>query len=349
MKKTRLLLPAVLLVLGITGCGLFEPKISGFTVNDERTKSGMPVTAGFELYDADDENIRFLYPEGESVDYDKNDGVAVYAAKNGRTPYLLIKKTDTAGMDPEKFFKACDDQLLKSFADVKSTKIHEVKIDDKTLYMTRYVVEDREGTSLVIERYIEIYDRFYIQYTAVSENENRLDTELYYAIKTLSTADGAYTTGVATSLTDYSSDTGIKVSLPDMLKVSELTIGFMASDSRTIMLYLLCTEDDNKMPVVSRAAFLEKAAQDPGFVASYLGVDSASFGSGELVSIKGRDYYSYPVSMMSGSTEFVGKLLLADADNGCLIACYGVNSLDPDKEDILKVCGSSVETLEFTK
>ncbi len=252
-------------------------------------------------------------------------------------------------MYPEKFFKASDDQLLKSFADVKSTKIHEVEIDDKTLYMTRYVVTDKEGTSLTIERYVELYDKFYIQYTAISEKENRLDTELYYTIRTLTTASKAYTTGIATSLTKYMSDTGITVSLPDMLKVSELTVGYMASASNTIMLCLLCTEDDNKSPITSRSAFLENSGADPNFVASYLGVDSVSFGSGELVTIKGREYYAYPMSMTAGGTEFGGKLYLADADNGCIVACYGVKALDPDKEDIAKVCESAVLTLEYKK
>ncbi len=90
MKKHNIYLLAILVVLMFTGCGLFETKTTGYVVNEERTKSGMPVSAGMEMYGAKDEDIWFLYPEGETVEYDEKNGVTIYAAKKGRTPYLMI-------------------------------------------------------------------------------------------------------------------------------------------------------------------------------------------------------------------------------------------------------------------
>ena len=346
--KSRILLSVLILLFSLCFTGCFKKTTEEFETNEEQTKTGMPVTAGMSLYDSEEEGLSFLYPQGETVSYSKKDGIALYAGQNERTPYLLIKREKTAKMTPAKYFEASDDQMLSSFESVKSTKIHEVHLDNKYLYVTRYVVKDSEDTRLVIERYIEIYDKFYIEYTAVSAAENALDTELYYVIRTLSTTEGAYTTGVPTSLSMHKDEAnGISIALPDMLKVSELTIGFFGTSKSSMMLCVRCTADDSGNPIASRAAFLDKAASDPGFVAGYLGVDSVSFGSGDLVTLNGIEYYCYPMAMVSQGTSFGGKLYLADADGGCLVACYGVVQSDPDMEKITKVCESSIKTLEY--
>ena len=100
MKKHNIYLLAILVVLMFTGCGLFETKTTGYVVNEERTKSGMPVSAGMEMYGAKDEDIWFLYPEGETVKekakklHDKVYASMLNAAKKSNFSFIEYKKSE---------------------------------------------------------------------------------------------------------------------------------------------------------------------------------------------------------------------------------------------------------------
>ena len=174
MKK--ILLPIIILTTALLfgGCGSSEAE---FTVNTENTKTGMPVYEGLSLYTQPNGDFTLLYPQECTVNYNANDGTGIYPSGASNLPYVLVMRTDKKGMTPKSYFDASNKQILKTFKDVSSTPILEANVDGKTLYMTRYVCDG----STVIDRYVELYDDYYIQYSAISEKEGDADTELYTA------------------------------------------------------------------------------------------------------------------------------------------------------------------------
>ena len=323
------------------GCGSSEAE---FSLNTENAKTGMPIFDGLSLYSLESEKINFLYPEESEVIYNSTDGAGIYTNGYGKLPYVLVKRTEKKGMTPKSYFDASNKQILKNFKDVTSTPILESVVDGKTLYMTRYICDG----STVIDRYVELYDDYYVQYSALSEKEGEVDTELYYAIKTFTTKTGAYTEGIATSLTPYSEeDTGIAISLPDMYKVNELTIGYMCTGKDVIMLSILCDSDDTGNPIKNRDDFISRAMSDSTFMAGYLGAEGVTFGDGSIELINGRDYYVYPMVMEGYDDYFDGKIYLGDSSSGCMVVCYAVARGNKDKEEISKLFESSINTLNY--
>ena len=341
-KKLTVLLLLTTLALGLTACG------SSYMVNRPDAQKGKPITNGMELYESTDVDFCFLYPAGEMTSYSEADGVAVYKNKTGNAPYLLIKKTDKKGMTPEKYFKASNEQMLDTFKEVASTKIYETPIDGKTLYMTRYVVSDG-AKETVIERYIELYEDYYIQYTAVSEETGELNTEVYYAIKTLSMAEDAYGDVFVDTFSQYiHPDTQMNIELPDALEVSTLTIGYLASSDDAMMLCVTCTKDDAGNPIRNRDDFLAMAAKDTGFVASYIGADAAEFGKGSVETIQGVEYYSYPMTLTFSNRIYSGKLVLADrTTGGCALGVYGVKENCENYDDYIELCEAAISSMEY--
>ena len=347
-KKMLNMLVLLLTALFLTGCGAKEI----FVTNSVNTKTDMPVYAGLDAYSGENNGVSFLYPEECEIIYSDSDGAGIYSNGYGNLPYVLVKKTDKKGMTPQKYFDASNKQLLKAFKQVNSTPILETVIDDKTLYMTRYVCSDGNGGNVVVDRYVELYDDFYIQYSSLSAGEGDNDTATYYAIKTASTMKGAYNEGIATSLSPYSqSDTGISISLPDLYKVNELTIGYMVSGSDVIMLCIKCDTDGNGNPITSRNDFVAHAMNDSTFMASYLGAESVTFGSGSSETINGRDYYVYPMTMetYNGTAydTYSGKIYLGDSSQGCMVICYGISENNTDNAKIAELFESSVKTLKY--
>lgn len=179
-------------------------------------------------------------------------------------------------MSPEKYFKSTDQLMLKSFENVESTPIQEVRVLEKTLYLTRYQCSNG-SKEYVIDRYFEPYPDFYLQYTAISDKAGSLDTLLYYAIATSKLAEEAYAGAYSDKVSLHEhTDTGMSIKLPDMLKLNDLTIGYFASNDNAIMVALLCMEDGG-VPIYNRQDFIDRAAANPNFVANFLGVDTANF------------------------------------------------------------------------
>lgn len=329
-KKLTVILFMTVLALGLSACG------TSYVVNKPDSEKGKTVASGLVLYDSPDTDFCFLYPEGEVVSYSETDGVTVHKDQTENGPYLLVKKTEKKGMTPEKYFEASNKQILDTFEKVESTKIYETAVEEKTLYMTRYLVSDG-AKEKVIERYIELYKDFYIQYTAISEQIGDLNTETYYAIKTLSMAEGAYENVFVDTLTDYTHpDTQMYIELPDALDVTTLTIGYMASSEDAIMLCVTCSEDDDGNAIKNRDDFLERASQNDGFVASYIGADTAEFGKGSIETIQGVEYYAYPMTLTFSGEIYNGKLVLANlTTGGCALGIYGVKNGCEHYEDYL--------------
>ena len=339
MKKLFSMLLIFLLATGLCGCG------GSFTENEYPAVSEKESVPGaLSVFGGEDIGFSFLYPYGMNISWNEEDGACI-SETEGTVPYVLVCKTEKKGMTPEKYFKSCDKQLLKKFADVKSTAIHEVTLEGKTLYMTRYQC----ATNIIIERYVEIYPDSYFQYTAVSETAGEMNTALYYAASTLSPTAGKYVGEYSEKLVEYShEDIGLSMELPEMLDIRELTIGYLATGTDALVLAVLCTADDEGNPIYNRQNFLDRAAANPDFVAGYLGTDTASFGSGEKRTVNGREFYVYPMTTFTGDEEFAGEILLANADeNGCVVLCYGVKEGSAHFEGLSKLCQSSVNTAEY--
>ena len=341
-KRLTGLLFMTVFALALTACN------TSHVVNKPDPQKGKKIANGLELYDSPDTDFCFLYPAGESVSYSEADGVTVRQDQTGAGPYLLIQKTEKKGMTPEKYFKASNDQILNTFQNVQSTKIYETAIEGKTVYMTRYLVQDG-AQEKVIERYVELYEDCYIQYTAISAQAGELNTELYYAIKTLSMTDGAYGEVFLDTVTEYiHPDTKMGIELPDVLDVKTLTIGYLASSQEAVMLCVTCTEDDEGNAIRNREDFLARAANDSRFVAAYIGADSAEFGKGSVETIQGVDYYAYPMTLTFSGQLYNGKLVLANrTTGGCALGLYGVREGCEHYDDYLDLCEDSLTSMKY--
>lgn len=329
-------------ILLLTGCG------SQVKVNSEAMETGMAKPEAFSVYGGEDIGFSFLYPKGLATSYSKEDGAAIFGQNQGEAPYLLVHRTNEKGMTPEKYFKQCDKTITEALSEVQSTPIYEVPLGEKTLYMTRYVGK-QNGAEVVIDRYLELYPKCYIQYTAVSGKEGEMNTALYYAAQTLRTNGDAYVGGFSEKLTGYEHpELALSISLPDMLEVKELTIGYFASSENVMLLCIESKLDDAGTPIYNRQDFMDRATRDPGFVAGYLGADSAEFAAGEEITLGGRSYYCYPMTLNDGGETYTGLLCLANAEEtGCLLLCYAVRDGSPQEEKVREVCTKSLESIQY--
>ena len=341
-KRTAVLLVAFILIAGLSGCGTDFVKNEA-SLPEERESA----PAAFSVYGGEDIGFSFLYPYEMNVSWNNEDGACI-SYEDGRIPYVLVKKTDKKNMTPERYFKASDKQILKNFDNVQSSTIHEVPLEEKTLYMTRYQC-DMDGAQIYIDRYVEIYSDCYIQYTAVMNAADEMNTPLYYAAMTLSPEEGRYVGEYSEKLTPFSQeDTGLSIELPEMLDVRELTIGYLAIGDDALLLAVKCTEDDNGNPIYNRQNFMDRAAENPDFVAGYIGADSTSFGAGTKRTINGKEFYAYSMTMQTGEAYFTGEIFLANADeNGCIVVCYAVKDESSRFDALSELCLESVDTFEY--
>lgn len=325
---------AIVSVLGLFG--------SEYTINKADTETGLTVADNFHLFSGDEVGYSFAYPAFCTTGWNESDGAYIYCGEASQTPYILISRTDKRGMSPEKYFKSCDAMMLTRFSNVQSTPIQEATVGDKTLYLVRYVSED-----FVIDRYLELYDTFYIQYTAISSEKGSLNTELYYAITSLRVQGNAYIGAYSENVSSHlANDLGLMIDIPDMLDTKELTIGYFSSSDDIIMLSVWIEKDDNEKAIYNRQDFIDRAAESQGFVAGLLGADTATFTEGKENKFGGRSFYCYPMAMTVGEDSFTGELCLANAnENGCWLVCYAVREGCPMQEQsltLMQECASSI-------
>lgn len=316
----------------------------GSTVNEKQTETGRKVPDVMQLYSTGGSGFSFLYPKGRNVAWDADSGAYVYGGASGEQPYVLICRTDKGGIKPDSYFKDCDKFMLKQFNKVESTPIYQVEVEGKLLYMTRYQCD-----GITIDRYIEPYRDCYIQYTAISETPDEMNTELYYAIATLQTEEGAYQGAFSAAQTEYTHpDFGITISLPDMLEPKEMTVGYIARGDNAVMLCVYCDRDDTGTPIYNRKDFIDRAAESPTFVADYLGAERTQFSEGEEKEINGQSFYTYPMQMQSGGQQYTGALYLVNApESGCYMVCYGVLDGCISQNELEALCQSAAESLEL--
>lgn len=317
--------------------------LPGADANAVSAEKGLPVHDNFYVYSGDKLGFSFLYPKNRNVGFSEADGVYIYCGTGEAQPYVLVCRMNKWRMTPEKYFVDCDRYMLNRFNSVESTPIYQVKVGEKELHMVRYLCD-----GLVIDRYFEPYNHFYIQYTAISKEKGTLDTELYYAISTLRVSDDAYIGSYTDAVSAHSlDDIGISLKIPDTLDTKELTIGYFASSGNAIMLAVHITEDDNGKPIYNRQDFIDRAAEASSFVPGLLGADTATFTNGEEKSFGGKNFYCYPMQMQENGISFTGELCLANAsETGCWLVAYAVREGSANFENSLKLlerCAASVK------
>lgn len=342
MKKKTLLI-AICSLLIIAALIILPSALRGYTVNKADKVSGLSVPAPFALYSGKDIGFSFLYPEECRAGWE-DDSACVYYG-DGK---LLVSRTDKKGMTPEKYFKSCDKLMLSTFQAIESTPIQEVPVGGKTLYLTRYKVGTGDGT-LIIDRYLELYPSFYLQYTAMSPEANTLNTPVYYAIDTLRVSDGAYQGAFSEKMELHTNEeASISLRLPAMLTTEELTVGFISRGENCVLLAVFCDRDDAGNAIYNRQDFIDRAAGSPDFVAGYLGAESAVFSEGQETKLAGRSFYCYPMTMTAGGREFSGQVCLANADEtGVYLLCYGVRDGSPAAAELTALCLESLESISF--
>lgn len=342
MKKKTLLI-AICSLLIIAALIILPSALRGYTVNKADKVSGLSVPAPFALYSGKDIGFSFLCPEECRAGWE-DDSACVYYG-DGK---LLVSRTDKKGMTPEKYFKSCDKLMLSTFQAIESTPIQEVPVGGKTLYLTRYKVGTGDGT-LIIDRYLELYPSFYLQYTAMSPEANTLNTPVYYAIDTLRVSDGAYQGAFSEKMELHTNEeAGISLRLPAMLTTEELTVGFISRGENCVLLAVFCDRDDAGNAIYNRQDFIDRAAGSPDFVAGYLGAESAVFSEGQETKLAGRSFYCYPMTMTAGGREFSGQVCLANADEtGVYLLCYGVRDGSPAAAELTALCQESLESISF--
>lgn len=351
LSKKHIIIIAVIafaIVIAIAAAIVLPIVLRGYKINKTDNATDMDVPKELSLYSADNIGFSFLYPVGLETGWNEEDGAYIYCGSSHEAPYVLVCRTNKSGMTPEKYFKSFDQSMLQTFENVQSTKIQEVQVGEKTLYLTRYMCADG-SKSYVIDRYLELYNGFYIQYSSISEEAGSLNTPLYYAISTLKIKDGAYQGAFSDKTTLYHhAETGISLKLPDMLVVNDLTIGYFASNENAVMICVHCTEDDGGTPIYNRQDFIDRASASPDFVATRLGADSAEFSEGQELQLGNKSFYCYPMKMSTNGNAFSGVLCLANADEtGCWLLCYAVREGCPAQEDISAILENCAESIEF--
>lgn len=349
-----LIVIAILFVVLVAGGIIFaiaaRELTRGYVYNEPAKETQLAYPDTMNLYSSEKVPYSFLYPDGFATEWLAQDAsVCVYNGPTQTQDYVLVKRTNKKNMSPEKYFRKMDRYMLKQFDAVQSTEIQEVPVNDKTLYLVRYQVQDVGSSTYVIDRYVELYRNYYMEYTAISSEAGNLNTIVYYAVDTLSNTKGAYK-GAFTRETEECklSDVGIKIQVPKMLETKELTIGTFSSNEYAMLLCIVCTQDDYGNPILDRQAFLDMAAADPAFIAGYLGVDNVTFNDGQARQIGGKEFYVYPMTMVSGNKSFSGELALGNATNGGVhVLCYGVSDTAPEREALIELCQAAIYGVVF--
>lgn len=124
--------------------------------------------------------------------------------------------------------------------------------------------------------------------------------------------------------------------------------GFISRGENCVILDVFCDRDDNGNAIYNRQDFIDRAAENPDFAASYLGADSAVFSEGRETQLAGRSFYCYPMTMTAGGREFSGQVCLANADEtGVYLLFYGVRDGSPAAEELTQLCQASLESISF--
>lgn len=322
-----------------------------YVVNKEESfkKGNQTVTEGCRIYSSESEEISFEYPEGCKTAHDEENGTYIYLSESKQEPYVLVYCTNEKSTSPEKYFagykkavKAAyendDDSIrVSSFSDISK-----VKVGDKTLYMVRADFS-KEGSTFVIERFIELYENRYIQYTVKSYHIEDDEPVLYNIIDSLRLSAGAYQNAQQSpeaaaedgSETEdahlydtavFKNDTvGISMSVPVDIEASEIPVGIIAKSDDIMLFASYQNTDADGAAIYNTDDFISRCSAVSDLLDRQIGTDSIDVGNGKTAELNGQDAYVFDMTMVSGDFSGSGKLyMISGANTGCYLVYYAV-------------------------
>ncbi|MDD5602805.1 MAG: hypothetical protein PHG48_01820 [Eubacteriales bacterium] len=323
-----------------------------YKINEISVGAAKNIPQGFSLYSNGNElqEFTFLYPEELKTGWTEEDGAFIYCGDKRESPYILVHLSLSAKISPERYFSKFGKMVEKAYLVSALTPISEVAVGGKTLYMVRYTCHTGSET-VIIDRYLELYDDFYIQYTASSGEADSLNTPMYYAILTMKPSQGFVVQNMGDKLTGHTHEKmNFAIDIPAMLELKEIPIGYYADNESMIFFAAYSNSDPTGASIYDRNDFILRAAEVPGLVAAQIGVDSAEFGNGTERYYGGVSFYCYPMTMVSGNFKGSGSLCIADTESGgCYFICFAARDGVKSYDAIFEIGEKCAESFQIIK
>lgn len=311
------ILAAVLLIFG-------ERK---YTVNTANMPNEIiKVSSEKKSFAVTEQNYSFLYPSTAEVSLD-GENVYVYTVENGEAPYVMVYLSKET-VSPDKYFKTYRKLVQATLPVTSFGTVSQVKIGDKTLYMLRAEIKDN-GSTMIIDRYIEIYPDVTVQYTVKSNHAGSEDKILSDIVQSLYLKSDAY----STDKNDYidiksvsNSKLGMSMSFPSDMQVSELPIGLLGSGDGIRIFASYQNTDASGAAIYNADDFVNRISSVNGLLQNQLKVDDISIQNGKAEKTGNFEAYVFPVTITDGEFSGTGKIYLTNGLNiGCYILYYAVS------------------------
>ncbi len=177
-----ILIILIKVITGIFGGGKF-------TVNEPRAVAASTAPNGYGAMSSGALNLSFLYPLNLAV-MEQADGIYLYSV-DGSSADIILVGAQTGKEKPESYFKKYRAMMSQSYQDPDFDEIREVNTAGKTLYMLRASVL-ANGARQAVDRYLELYNDRYIEYTVMGPQAGKSDVVLQGIISSLVPQAGIY-------------------------------------------------------------------------------------------------------------------------------------------------------------
>ncbi len=187
-----ILIVIIRVITGIFGGGKY-------TVNEPGAVAASTAPNGYGAMSSGALNFSFLYPLNLTA-MEQADGIYLYSA-DGSSQDIILVASQTGKEKPESYFKKYRKMMKESYQNPEFEKIREVNTAGKTLYMLRTSML-ANGVRQTADRYLELYNDRYIEYTVMGPQAGNSDAVLQGIISSLVPEVGIY------SANPNSSETG---------------------------------------------------------------------------------------------------------------------------------------------
>lgn len=336
MKKHRKLIWILIIIFiiaviaaGVTIFCLVTFNERDFVINSKNNgNEDVNISDDIKVYRNSDDNYSFVYKADAKLVED-NPNIYLYAVEEGEPPYIMIYYAK-GKIKPEKYFKDYKKMVKKSYKKASFKKISQVHIGDKTLYMLRAEIKS-EGSTYVIDRYIEIYKDCSVQYTIKSNHTGSEDEVLAGIIKSFCFDSKAYSNRNNSGNNDSNntSDTieykdfsyvsndkiGISMSVPADLQMQEIPIGLYGQSDNIILFASYQNSDATGAAIYDADDFVNRIVEVDGLLQSQLGVDKVTINNGSEEQLGNYQAYEFPIQIETDGFKGSGKLYLINSSN----------------------------------
>ena len=329
-KCTKRLTVMLLIAAGVLVAGLavFMLIFSGreYTVNTDRLPGEtLKISSGRKSFSSANGEYSFLYPSTAEVSLE-GENVYIYTVETGESPYVMVYLSKEK-VTPDGYFKDYRRMAGRSLSNPKFGEISQVKIGSKTLYMLRAEIADN-GSTEVIDRYIEIYPDMTVQYTVRSNHAGSEDKILSDIVNSLYLSASVYgdTQGTYTDTKSVSNDKiGVSMSFPADIQVSELPVGLFGSNDQMRVFASYQNTDAAGAAIYDADDFVNRISSVNGLLQNQLKVDQISIQNGTAEKVGNIEAYVFPITITDGDFSGSGKLYLTNSSNvGCYILYYAL-------------------------